>query len=494
MGQSAAVSVPVAGVGRGFPGVRDALGHGRGRAGRAGLAGVPGAPQRRKRSNKPEPANVGELTRGNYEDSRCHRDRHLSRLRRLRVPRPVRPPRRNPASPAKISAVPDGKRAKISSAPGATCSASYARPARSFAAKCATPTATSATNSTAGKPRDSRSLGSDPETRYPVKFVWPGNRQRFRVKHDPETESPQGEGRRHHAGRDRDGLRAGGGRPHRPGTVRAPRSGARLDPVQIRIFARRGQRHPGLQPVGQRRPSWMCTSIRARWCRDLCATDLLRAMARANPETSAEMRDQDRLPLEEFQSLRSSIVWDVQQVLLAPPAGLGSSHRQGLRTRRCPAASSDGHHPQAIADERRRISGLLCATWRPRTSFRRRFTSARNRRGHRIALAACGSTSFASSISSAAPTTIPSSASCWAIIRWTRWISPSPPCKEHIDQCSFIVLDAMNPLKTLSFLRHKILQVHLDQRVRQPARRRSGPPRRQVCTSCRCAPTSRWPT
>src|SRR5258708_1654323 len=35
-----------------------------------------------------------------------------------------------------------------------------------------------------------------------------------------------------------------------------------------------------------------------------------------------------------------------------------------------------------------------------------------------------------------------------------------PAVGEHADLCSFLVLDALNPLKTLSFLRHKILQVH----------------------------------
>ena len=35
-----------------------------------------------------------------------------------------------------------------------------------------------------------------------------------------------------------------------------------------------------------------------------------------------------------------------------------------------------------------------------------------------------------------------------------------PAVKDHADLCSFLVLDAQNPLKTLSFLRHKIMQVH----------------------------------
>ncbi len=35
-----------------------------------------------------------------------------------------------------------------------------------------------------------------------------------------------------------------------------------------------------------------------------------------------------------------------------------------------------------------------------------------------------------------------------------------PAVKRHLDLCSFIALDALDPLKTLSFLRHKILHVH----------------------------------
>jgi hypothetical protein len=36
-----------------------------------------------------------------------------------------------------------------------------------------------------------------------------------------------------------------------------------------------------------------------------------------------------------------------------------------------------------------------------------------------------------------------------------------PAVREHIDLCSFVVLDALNPLKNLAFLRHKILHIHL---------------------------------
>ena len=36
-----------------------------------------------------------------------------------------------------------------------------------------------------------------------------------------------------------------------------------------------------------------------------------------------------------------------------------------------------------------------------------------------------------------------------------------PAVKDHMELCSFIVLDALNPLKNLAFLRHKILHIHL---------------------------------
>jgi hypothetical protein len=36
-----------------------------------------------------------------------------------------------------------------------------------------------------------------------------------------------------------------------------------------------------------------------------------------------------------------------------------------------------------------------------------------------------------------------------------------PAVGAHLDLCSFVVLDALNPIKTLAFLRHKILHIHL---------------------------------
>ncbi|MEI9811136.1 MAG: hypothetical protein WDO18_00020 [Acidobacteriota bacterium] len=36
-----------------------------------------------------------------------------------------------------------------------------------------------------------------------------------------------------------------------------------------------------------------------------------------------------------------------------------------------------------------------------------------------------------------------------------------PAVARHINQCNFIPTDAVNPIKTLSHLRHKVMQVHL---------------------------------
>lgn len=36
-----------------------------------------------------------------------------------------------------------------------------------------------------------------------------------------------------------------------------------------------------------------------------------------------------------------------------------------------------------------------------------------------------------------------------------------PAVEKHLDVCSFMVLDAMNPIRSLGFLRHKVLHVHL---------------------------------
>lgn len=183
--------------------------------------------------------------------------------------------------------------------------------------------------------------------------------------------------------------------------------------------------------------------------------DLLRALARANPDASAQ--DQDMMPLEEFQSLRSSIVWKFNKLYWTRlndwEEATGKGYEKAL-----PGGQSDGHREDAIADsvvefwtllrdletKNQLPAEVLMLELGVGTGIRfglwlDKFQALDEQRGSgyypklRILL---GDYSLAT-------------------IEMSR-----PAIKKHEELCSFLVLDAQNPLKTLSFLRHKILQVH----------------------------------
>ena len=182
--------------------------------------------------------------------------------------------------------------------------------------------------------------------------------------------------------------------------------------------------------------------------------DLLRAMNHAKPGSE----DSGCLPLEEFQSLRSSIVWTFNRFfwrhLLAWEAATGQGYDKAL-----PGGSSDGHNPLAVADDVAEFLDLLCAL------------QAKNQLPAEVNLLEIG---------------VGSGSRCaqWLDLfhqldqeRGTGLYSrvcfymgdysldtlnkAKPNVAKHIDQCRFIQLDAINPIKSLAHLRHKILQVHL---------------------------------
>ncbi len=189
-----------------------------------------------------------------------------------------------------------------------------------------------------------------------------------------------------------------------------------------------------------------------------CLRDgILRAVARANPATSQEMRDQDRLPLEEFQSLRSSIVWDFNKLywirLRDWEEATGKSYERSL-----PGGTSDGHQPQAVNDSvgdfwtllkdldaKRTLppeiyvleigvgTGIRMGLWLDRF---RELDEQRRTNFYPKLRVLLGDYSLQT-------------------LDMSR-----PAVKNHTDLCSFMVLDAVNPLKTLSFLRHKVMHVH----------------------------------
>ncbi len=183
--------------------------------------------------------------------------------------------------------------------------------------------------------------------------------------------------------------------------------------------------------------------------------EFLKALARANSNGSQAPRD--RLPLEDFRSLRHSIVWDFNKLYWARlkdwELSTGRGYEQAL-----PGGQSDGHNRQAIADSAAEFWTLLrdldnrnqlppeifileigvgtgqrCGLW---LDHFRELDRQRQTRYYPKLRMLLGDYSLATLEMS------------------------KPAVKDHADLCSFLVLDATNPLKTLAFLRYKIMHVH----------------------------------
>jgi hypothetical protein len=183
--------------------------------------------------------------------------------------------------------------------------------------------------------------------------------------------------------------------------------------------------------------------------------DLLRAIQRSTKTFPAEA---DRLALEEFCSFRSSIAWEFNRLywhrLADWERATGRSYEQAL-----PGGKSDANHPIAIADGVADFWTLLkdlekhnqlpaeifvleigvglgtrAALWLDR------FQALDQQRG----------TNYYSCLKFLLAD--------YSLATLER---SRPAMRQHLDLCSFIVLDALNPMQTLSFLRHKILHIHL---------------------------------
>ncbi|MEP6960877.1 MAG: hypothetical protein ABI995_02305 [Acidobacteriota bacterium] len=182
--------------------------------------------------------------------------------------------------------------------------------------------------------------------------------------------------------------------------------------------------------------------------------DFLKALKRAD----SHLPNGDRIALEDFITMRRSIVWQFNRFywrhLKAWERVSGQGYDKAL-----PGGGSDGHNPLAIADdveefvdllttlqEKNQLppevnvlevgvgSGSRCAQWLDR------FQAADRKRG----------TGF------------------YPLIHFhmgdysnDTLDKARPAVAQHIDRCSFIPMDAINPIKALSHLRHKVMQVHL---------------------------------
>ncbi len=181
---------------------------------------------------------------------------------------------------------------------------------------------------------------------------------------------------------------------------------------------------------------------------------LLRALAHSN---APEPQNQDRLPLEDFKSMRSSIVWDFNKLYWGRlhdwELATGKGYEQAL-----PGGASDGHNPEAIADSVADFWTLL------------RDMETKNQLPPEIYMleigvgtgVRCGMwlTKFRALDQERGTEYYPKLRVLLGDYSLATLDMSRPAVEDHADLCSFLVLDAMNPLKTLSFLRHKIMQVH----------------------------------
>jgi hypothetical protein len=182
--------------------------------------------------------------------------------------------------------------------------------------------------------------------------------------------------------------------------------------------------------------------------------NMLKALARANPDAPP---DPDRVILEDFQSMRTSIVWGFNQLYWTRlnywEEATGKSYEKSL-----PGGVSDGHQPEAIGDSVGDFWTLL------------RDMEAKNQLPPEIFLleigvgtgVRCGLwlNKFRELDQQRGSDYYPKLRVLLGDYSLATLDMSRPQVRDHVDLCSFLVLDAVNPLKTLSFLRHKIMQVH----------------------------------
>jgi hypothetical protein len=184
--------------------------------------------------------------------------------------------------------------------------------------------------------------------------------------------------------------------------------------------------------------------------------EMLRAMASSNAE-GPESPGGDKIPLEDFVSLRQSIVWEFNKLYWSHLGDwervTGKGYEHAL-----PGGKSDGNHPDSVADSVADFWTLLrdmetkkqlppevfileigVGSGTRSGMFVEKFRALDQQRG----------TSYYPRLR------VLMGDYSLATLDMSR-----PAVLEHIESCSFLALDALNPLKSLSFLRHKILYIH----------------------------------
>lgn len=182
---------------------------------------------------------------------------------------------------------------------------------------------------------------------------------------------------------------------------------------------------------------------------------LLRAIRRAEPGAPQES---GRLRLEDFGSLRNSIVWEFNKFywknLLAWEAATGKGYDQAL-----PGGASDGHNPEAIEADACEFHKLL------EDMDRQKMLPEKI---HLLEIgvgsgARCGLWMDAFQKKDAAAGTNYYPRVCFNLGDYSldTLEKARPNIARHWAQCDFQELNALNPIRDLGHLRHKVLQVHL---------------------------------
>jgi len=176
------------------------------------------------------------------------------------------------------------------------------------------------------------------------------------------------------------------------------------------------------------------------------------------PHPPTALLDAGRLPLEDFQSFRSSIAWHFNRLYWQRLADWEQSTGRGYE-QALPGGKSDANNPAAVADgvgdfwtllrdleSKKQLPaevyvleigvgmGTRAGLWLDR------FRALDGERGTNYY------PRLRFLLGDYSPLTLERSRAA---------------VQSHAEQCSFLVLDALNPMQTLSFLRHKILHIHL---------------------------------
>jgi hypothetical protein len=184
-------------------------------------------------------------------------------------------------------------------------------------------------------------------------------------------------------------------------------------------------------------------------------TELLRAMLPASAEPALRP---DRVVLEDFKSFRSSIAWEFNKLywhrLSEWEQVTGRSYELAL-----PGGKSDANHPTAVADGVADFWTLLKDLEKqnqlPAELFVLEIGVGMGTR------AGLWLDRFRALDQERGTNYYPRLKFLLGDYSLSTLERSRPAVRDHLDLCSFMVLDAVNPVKTLSFLRHKMLHIHL---------------------------------